>query len=321
VLTDFYTAFSPACFSLLALWLAIIAINAHAWLTSRQRQRQAYVVALYFAAPGTMSLLALINPLSTFAWRVFFIIVSGLGVAGMLLFGPFSNRKSYRLLDVSDQAVHWIATGLYLAIAALAFTPKHTLRIEGVLLTVLLLLGVHVALRLMFAVGVSAHEASTTAPAASATADDIELHIYLADGSQHAAVQSALESVLTDHGVADFQWEDPLTGSWFWHGKAKAAAEEVGRIGIELRRAAELRALDIPQSSVDANQGRAVSEFLTALSGERDAVIRIGSILLVKSDGIPVVLNLTQFELAALQRNPTWLAEPSRILHALQDAH
>jgi hypothetical protein len=95
----------------------------------------------------------------------------------------------------------------------------------------------------------------------------------------------------------------------------------VGRIGIELRRAAELRALDIPQSSVDANQGRAVSEFLTALSGERDAVIRIGSILLVKSDGIPVVLNLTQFELAALQRNPTWLAEPSRILHALQDAH
>ncbi len=31
-LTDFYTAFSPACFSLLALWLAIITLNAHAWL-------------------------------------------------------------------------------------------------------------------------------------------------------------------------------------------------------------------------------------------------------------------------------------------------
>src|SRR5215475_1014549 len=30
----------------------------------------------------------------------------------------------------------------------------------------------------------------------SATADETELHIYLADGSQHAAVQSALDSVL-----------------------------------------------------------------------------------------------------------------------------
>jgi len=164
--TDFYTAFSPACFSLLALWLAIIAINARAWLSSEhrhQRQRQAYIVALYFAAPGTMSLLALINPLSTFVWRVFFIIVSVLGVAGMLLFGPLPSRQPHRLLDVSDQVVHWIAIGLYLAIAVLAFTPRTTLRVEAVLLTVLVLLGVHVALRLMFAVGAPQGETSDAA--------------------------------------------------------------------------------------------------------------------------------------------------------------
>jgi hypothetical protein len=154
--TDFYTAFAPACFSLLALWLAIIAINARAWLSSEhdRQQRQAYIVAVYFAAPGTMSLLALINPLDTFVWRVFFIIVSLLGMAGMLLFGSFPNRQPHHLLDMSDQVVQWIAIGLYLAIAVLAFTPlHHTERIEAVLLTVLVLLGVHVALRLMFAVG------------------------------------------------------------------------------------------------------------------------------------------------------------------------
>ena len=155
----------------------------------------------------------------------------------------------------------------------------------------------------------------------SATADETELHIYLADGSQHAAVQSALDSVLADHGVADLQWEDPKTGSWYRRGKAKAAVEELERIAVELRRAAELQVLDIPQSTVDANQGHAVAEILAALSEERDAVIQIGSILLVKSDGIPVVRNLTQFELAALQRNPTWLTEPSRILQAVQDAN
>jgi hypothetical protein len=163
MLTDFYTAFSPACFSLLALWLAIIAINARAWLTSQHhhhQQRQAYIVALYFAAPGTMSLLALIDPLSTFAWRVYFIIVSVFGIAGMLLFGSFPGREPPQLLNVSDHVVQWIAIGLYLAIAVLAFTPLHTLRIEGVLLTVLMLLGVHVALRLMFAAGAPTAETS-----------------------------------------------------------------------------------------------------------------------------------------------------------------
>jgi hypothetical protein len=54
---------------------------------------------------------------------------------------------------VSDHVVRWIAIGLYLAIAVLAFIALRTLRVEGVLLTVLLLLGVHVALRLMFAIG------------------------------------------------------------------------------------------------------------------------------------------------------------------------
>ena len=181
MLTDFYTAFSPACFSLVALWLAIITLgegwhnNHHHYpasvnlpegdaatrsLESRRqqlthRQRQAYIVALYFAAPGTMSLLALIDPQSTSWWRSFFIIVSVLGVAGMLLLGPFPNRQPHHLLDVSDHVVHWIAIGLYLAIAALALPPLHALRIEGVLLTVLVLLGVHVALRLMFATGAS----------------------------------------------------------------------------------------------------------------------------------------------------------------------
>jgi hypothetical protein len=56
-------------------------------------------------------------------------------------------------LDVSDHRVHWLAMGLYVAIAVLAVLPLHTLRIEGVLLTVLMLLGVLLALMLMFAAG------------------------------------------------------------------------------------------------------------------------------------------------------------------------
>lgn len=154
MLTTFYIAFSPACFSLLGLWLVIVNINVDAWLQDPEHERQAYAVALYFAAPGAMSLLALVNSKSTFAWRVFFIIVSVLGGAGLILYGRLHHRHGrHDLLEMSDHLVHWLAVGLYLVIAALAVTPRPTLRIEGVLLTILVLLGVHVAMRLMFAVG------------------------------------------------------------------------------------------------------------------------------------------------------------------------
>ena len=110
-------------------------------------------MALYFATPGTMSLLALIDTQSTSWWRVFFIIVSVLGVAGLFGFGPLLHWRGLELYP-SEHAVYWIAIGLYLAIAVLALPLLHALRIEGVLLTVLVLLGVHVALQLMFAAGV-----------------------------------------------------------------------------------------------------------------------------------------------------------------------
>ena len=158
-LAGFYTAFSPACISLLGLWLVVIQINSDAWLNQpppeagsiSPRQKQTYAVALYFAAPGTMSLLALIDPMSTITWRVVFIIISVLGLAGMIWSGSPHQPQHPDALMVSDHPVHWLAIGLYVAIAVLAVPPLHTLRIEGVLLTVLMLLGVHLALLLMFA--------------------------------------------------------------------------------------------------------------------------------------------------------------------------
>lgn len=51
-----------------------------------------------------------------------------------------------------------------------------------------------------------------------------------------------------------------------------------------------------------------------------NAVIQIGSVLLVKVDGIPRVRNLTQAELAYLQRNPELFRDPAAVLHILQEA-
>src|SRR5947207_3383460 len=146
MLEGFYTALSPACFTLLGLWIIIIQINAAAWL-GRHRQKQAYAVALYFAAPGTMGLLALIDPLGAAVWRAAFITVSVLGILGMILLGSPHQQRRHDALQASDQLAYWIAIAVYAAIAVLTIPALDALRIEAVLLTVLVLLGVHLALR------------------------------------------------------------------------------------------------------------------------------------------------------------------------------
>ncbi len=163
-LKDFYTAFAPTCFSLLGLWLVIIGFNAGAWLRSadlgpqerrgrqEQRRRQAYAVALFFAAPGTMGLLALINTSSTTLWRVVFSLIALTGFGCVAIFGHVHHGRPHDALDISDHVVYWATLALYLAIAVLAMIPAKVLDFEGFLLTALVLVGTHVALRLMLAV-------------------------------------------------------------------------------------------------------------------------------------------------------------------------
>lgn len=156
MLTDFYIAFSPVCFSLLGLWLVVIQINATAWLKNQSHWRRAYGVALHFALPGTMSLLALIEPQNPDVWRVSFAIISLSGAAVLALVGRISDNKA---LDHIAQAA---AILIYVTIGVLAIIPQHMLRVEAVLLIVLVFLGFNVALRLMYTAGPPPAPAATT---------------------------------------------------------------------------------------------------------------------------------------------------------------
>ena len=161
MLTDFYIGFSPTCFTLLSLWLTIIAINARHWVHPPYQQ-QAYAVALYFAAPGTMSLLALINSTSTVLWRIVFTVISAFGIVGLFVFGPLRHRGPRNWVEITDDLVRFIAILLYLGIVVLAWIPVHVLRYEGGLLTFLVLIGVNVAMRMLFAAGAASPENSET---------------------------------------------------------------------------------------------------------------------------------------------------------------
>jgi len=149
MLTDFYIGFSPTCFTLLSLWLTIIAINARHWKRPPYEQ-QAYAVALYFAAPGTMSLLALIDSTSGILWKIVFTAISAFGIVGLFVFGRLHHGGPHSLIETTDHLVHFMAALLYVGIVVLAWIPAHLLRYEGGLLTFLLLIGVHVAMRMLF---------------------------------------------------------------------------------------------------------------------------------------------------------------------------
>ena len=73
-----------------------------------------------------------------------------------------------------------------------------------------------------------------------------------------------------------------------------------------------------PQAEIDGQVGCAVAQLITALTSERNAIIQAGSILLIKVNGNITVRNLTQVEMAYLERNPTLLTAPAAMLDQLQ---
>jgi hypothetical protein len=152
MLTDFYIAFATVCFTLLGLWIIVVQTRHADWRRMSLYRRRAYGVALHFSIPGVMGLLSLIEPNSTELWRVSFAIAAAGGAVVLVL--------------VRGPAPTWLGTAayaaaivLYLLIAIVAITPKVVahigisslpVRVEAVLLTALVFLGVNVAWLLLF---------------------------------------------------------------------------------------------------------------------------------------------------------------------------
>lgn len=146
----------------------------------------------------------------------------------------------------------------------------------------------------------------------------VRYYIDTDDRSVAVEVEGALELLLESYG---FRVEMPYrveTGSFFrkvfYSSRERLTPEEVAASLAKIERAAGVRALDLPQSQVDANRADGVAKLLAALERSPSAVIQIGSILLVKVEGTPVVMNLTPQELAELERAPSLFRTPHEVL-------
>lgn len=152
----------------------------------------------------------------------------------------------------------------------------------------------------------------------------IPVTIYLSDRETHGEVEQALTDLLQ---AFEFRIADalpPLEGSWYRALVARlnhaATAPELTDRLQKIERGIELHLVHKKQAEIDSLQGDAVAKLLTALESTPTALVQIGSVLLVKVDGVPAVRNLTQQEMHYLERNPSLLRNPAAILDALQKA-
>ena len=151
MLDQFYEAFSPACFGLLGLWMVVVQIRDDLRHNGPYRQ-VSYGIALCFALPGIMSVLALVDETDPAYWQVSFIIVA-LGGAIVIY------RVHHKVPNLERHHVftYLSAIGLYLAIGLLAFVARlaksagpELLRVDAILLTVVIFLGFNAAWWMLF---------------------------------------------------------------------------------------------------------------------------------------------------------------------------
>lgn len=146
MLDAFYGAFSPACLTLLGLWLVAVQMRADEVRASRELRRRAYAVALFFALPGLMSVIALIDTGNPLFWRVSFAVIALGGAAS--LYPAHGLPGGRRARNAADAA----ALVLYAAVAALALVGgADAERAEAVLLTALIFIGFNIAWLFLFA--------------------------------------------------------------------------------------------------------------------------------------------------------------------------
>jgi hypothetical protein len=146
VLDAFYGSMSAASLALLGLWLVAVQMRADEVRASRELVRGTYAVALFFALPGLMSVMALIDTANPLFWRVSFVLISVLGAA--VLFPVHGLPGGTWVRNVADV----LAVILYGAIAVLGIIGGPVMeRTAAVLLTALVFLGFNVAWLFLFA--------------------------------------------------------------------------------------------------------------------------------------------------------------------------
>jgi transcription elongation factor GreA len=150
----------------------------------------------------------------------------------------------------------------------------------------------------------------------------VPVSIYLASDVNASEVELALVELLDEVGVDITESMPPIIGSWLGLRMARfrhwLSSDQADEVVARIERAVEVRLLGQPQAEVDSKQAEAVDRLITALEKQDSACIQVGSLFLIKVDGVVVARNLSPIEMAFLTKHPSVLKTPRQVLDALE---
>jgi hypothetical protein len=147
----FYQTMSGFCFTLMGLWWAVVQFRHDEWMDDPNQRRLAYSIHLSFLLPGLMSLVAMAAGDVKLIWQAAFALAGLLGAVAMTLFMLRTNLQNVHGWVI--RRARWLVIALYILVALFAVNPSvaqaavglKPLQLEGLVLSLLVLLGVSCA--------------------------------------------------------------------------------------------------------------------------------------------------------------------------------
>ncbi len=140
--------------------------------------------------------------------------------------------------------------------------------------------------------------------------------------SDGSTIKTSLLNLLGRFDLVLDSEEPVLKGSWFqkiWlKARESASSEPVSERIKKLESALELHTLGKVRAEVDKAKAEAVGILLSAVSTQESAVVRIGSLVIVKDHEQVAIWTISEVEAAELERNSTLVRNPVEVINHLQ---
>jgi hypothetical protein len=150
----------------------------------------------------------------------------------------------------------------------------------------------------------------------------LPISIYLSDEHIHEDVEAAVDEWLAHAGLAVEEREKPVIGSWFQRRRAGLGqamhSPAVAEAALTALHAGESRLVLQQDAMVTATLLQNLGPVIASLQPTKDAVLRVGALLIVKVDWAVQVFQLTATQQAILDHQPRLASSPREIIAALQ---
>lgn len=135
-------------------------------------------------------------------------------------------------------------------------------------------------------------------------------------------MEAAVEAWLTLAEIAIEEREPPVIGSWFRRMKTTvkiaSKSETAQDLALTAVHAADARIILAQDATITATLMSNLAPVIGSLQPTKDAVLRVGALLIVKVDWAVQVIQLTAAQQAILGHQPQLASAPHQILAVLQ---